>query len=109
MRGNLFCGCFVLFRHLRYEANYFVKILLSVPEIILFMFSRCRTITITGMAIAAINRGHKRVKFQRGIRAITRASVRGKATEAAMEAREIYRHIRTVIAHIKRAAAAQIV
>ena len=63
-----------------------MKALLSVPEIILFIFSLWRTITITGIAIAAMNNGHKSAKLQWGVRAITEANVRGKATEAVIEA-----------------------
>ena len=63
--------------------------LLSVPAISLFTFSLCRTITIIGMMTAVKNRGHKSAKFQRGVRAISANSVRGKATEAAIDAREM--------------------
>ena len=105
----LFLNFFALFRHRLCSGRDYVKILFSVPVISLFMFSLWRTITIIGIAMAAMSRGQRFVKFQDGVRAITRSNVRGKATEAAMEAREIYRHNETTTAHIKKAAAAQIV
>jgi hypothetical protein len=86
-----------------------LKILLSVPAISLFIFSRWRTITIIGITTAAISSGHKLAKFQAGVSTIIKTNARGKATEAMMEASEIYRHNKTTTTHIKKAAEAQIV
>ncbi|GAG92416.1 unnamed protein product [marine sediment metagenome] len=68
-----------------------------------------RTITITGIAIAAASNGHRLAKFQSGVRTIAKISATGKAIEAAIEASEIYLHSKTTAAHIPKASAAQIV
>ncbi len=73
-----------------------------------FMFSRCRTTTISGIAVAMASNGQRLAKSQAGARAIARISARGKATEAVIEAKETYRHIRTTAAHTTIANSAQI-
>ncbi len=88
---------------------YLVKILLSVPARSLFMFSLCRTTTISGIAVAAISNGQRLAKFQVGVMIIARANMTGKATEAAIEASEIYRDHTTTRTHIARETEAQIV
>jgi hypothetical protein len=60
--------------------------LFSVPAIILFIFSLWRTITISGIAIAAVSNGQRFVKSQAGFSIIAKLSVTKKATEAAIEA-----------------------
>ncbi len=77
--------------------------LLSVPAISRFMFSRWRTITISGIAVATASNGHKSAKSQPGVSTITSIKARGKAIDAAIEASETYRHIKTVTAHTPRA------
>lgn len=85
------------------------EILFSVPAINLFIFSRCRRITISGMAVAVVSNGHKSAKFQAGVRIMARMNAAGKVIEAAIEAREIYRHIRTTAVHTAKAIKEQIV
>lgn len=85
------------------------KTLLSVPVISLFIFSRCRIMTIRGIAVAAISNGHRLIKSQLGFRIIIKNNNRGKATEAVIEANETYRHIKTTTAHIAMANEAQTV
>lgn len=65
--------------------------------------------TISGIAVAAISNGHKLIKSQPGFRTIARIKTMGKVTEAAMDARETYRHIKTATTHIAKANKAQIV
>lgn len=105
----MFLNFSVLFLHQLYSAAYLVKTLLSVPAISRFIFSRWRTITITGITIAAISNGQRPAKFQLGVSIIIRVSVSGKEMEAMIEASEIYLHSKTTISHINKAAAAQIV
>jgi hypothetical protein len=88
---------------------YRLKALLSVPAISLFIFSRCRIITINGIAVAAINNGQRLMKLQPGIMIIAKVNTRAKEIEATIEAKETYRHIKTTTAHIARANTAQIV
>lgn len=83
--------------------------LLSVPAIILFIFCLWRMITISGMATAAASRGQRSVSFQAGAIPIARSRVRGKDREAAIEASEIYRDVKTIATHTAKANAAQIV
>ena len=65
--------------------------------------------TINGIAVAAISNGHKLIKSQPGLRIIAKSKTSGKVTEAAMDARETYRHIKTTTIHIAIAKKAQIV
>jgi len=65
--------------------------------------------TISGMAVAAISNGHKLAKSQPGLKIIARIRTTGKATEAAIDASETYRHIKTTTAHVAMANNAQIV
>ena len=88
---------------------YRAKILLSVPASNLFIFSRCRIITISGIAVAAISNGHKLIKSQPGLRIIAKIKTSGKEIEAQIDARETYRHIKTTTTHIATANEAQIV
>jgi len=83
--------------------------LLSVPAINRFMFSRWRTITISGITVATISNGHKLAKSQPGVSTVTSIKARGKAIEAAIEARDTYRHIKTTTAQTTKASGAQIV
>ena len=89
--------------------GYLLKILLSVCVISLFMFSRCRIMTTSGIAVAAITNGHRLAKSQPGVSTIAKTRTRGKAIEAAIQASEIYRHIKATAAHITKTNAAQIV
>ena len=66
-------------------------------------------ITISGMATAAASRGQSSASFHAGVMAITRSRVRGKEREAAIEASEIYRDVKTTATHTAKAKAAQIV
>ena len=65
--------------------------------------------TISGIATAAMSNGHKLAKFQGGVSNIARSRTRGKTTEAAIEASETYRHIKTVTTHTAKANKEQIV
>ena len=65
--------------------------------------------TISGIAVAAISRGHRLTKSQLGVKIIAIIKTSGKVTEAAMDARETYRHIKTTTIHIAKANKAQIV
>ena len=92
-----------------YIEFFFSPILLSVPFRILFMFSLCRQITITGTKTAAISSGQRFVKLQSVLRKIQAVRAMGKTTEAAIEAREMYRQIQTHISHTAKATATAIV
>ncbi len=85
------------------------KILLSVPASSLFMFSRCRIITISGIAVAAMSSGHRFTKSQLGVRIIAKIKTSGKVTEAPIDAKDTYRHIKTTTTHIATENEAQIV
>ena len=65
--------------------------------------------TISGIAIAAISNGQNSAKFHAGSRLTAKIKTIGNAIDAAMEASETYRHIKTIGTHTARAAAAQIV
>lgn len=65
--------------------------------------------TISGIAVAAISNGHRLTKSQPGVRIIAKIRTRGKVTEAAIDASETYRHIKTTTAHTATANEAQIV
>lgn len=83
--------------------------LLSVPAISLFIFSRWRTITVSGIAVAAVSNGHRLAKSQPGVNTIAKIRTIGKAIEAMIEASEIYRHRRTTAVHIAKTITEQIV
>ena len=89
--------------------GYFLKILLSVLARSLFMFSRCRIMTASGMAVAVMSSGHRSAKFQLGVRIIARIRARRKAIDAAIDAKETDRQIKTTAAHTTTANAAQMV
>ena len=89
--------------------DHFSKTLLSVPAIILFMFVLWRTITITGIAVAIITKGQRDANSQFCFMAIKATKVPGKTREAVIEANEIYRQIKTIMAHIIMVTKAQIV
>ena len=84
-------------------------ILLSVPAISLFIFPRWRIITIRGIKVAAISKGHRLPKSQVGVRVIVKIKTIGNATEAVIEASEIYRHIKTTTTHTAKLSSEQIV
>ena len=65
--------------------------------------------TISGITVAAISKGHKLPKSQPGVRIIARIRTRGKVIEAAIDASETYRHIKTTTAQVAMANNAQIV
>ncbi len=65
--------------------------------------------TISGIAVAAVSNGHRLAKSQPGLNAIVNIKATGKATEAVIEASEIYRHIKVTAAHTAKVAMAQIV
>ena len=88
---------------------YLLKILLSVPARSLFMFSRCRMMTVRGMAVAVMSSGHRPAKFQSGVKRIAKIRTSGNVIEAASDARETYRQIKTTTTHIATAHKAQIV
>ena len=81
----------------------------SVPAIRRFMFSRWRMITINEIAVAATSKGQSVPTFQPGMMIIATIKTSGKATEATMEASEMYRHIKTSTAQTAKAMTAQIV
>jgi len=66
-------------------------------------------ITIKGIAIAAVSRGHRLVKSQSGLSMMAKSNIMGKVIEAVIEAREMYRHMRTVITHAANAKTEQTV
>ena len=88
---------------------YFLKTLLSVPAIRRFIFSRWRTSTIIGIAMAAVSSGHRFAKSQAGVKTIIRIKAAGKAMEAVIEASETYRVARTTTTQSAKANAAAIV
>ncbi len=65
--------------------------------------------TISGIAVAAISNGHRFAKFQPDVRIIAKIKTSGKVTEAPIDARDTYRHIKTSTTHIATANEAQIV
>lgn len=66
-------------------------------------------ITISGIAVAAVSSGHRSVKSQPGLSMIAKTNAMGKVIEAAIEASEMCRHIRTVITHTANAKTEQTV
>jgi len=65
--------------------------------------------TISGIAIAIVSNGQRLTKSQPELKIIARIRTRGKVIEAAIEASETYRHIKTTAAHTAIANEAQIV
>ena len=65
--------------------------------------------TITGIATDVISIGHKPPSSQSGVRIIATIKTRGKVTEAAIDARETYRQIKTTTTHTTAANKTQIV
>ncbi len=70
------------------------------------MLLRWRAITIIGIRIAADKSGQSCEKCQFCFTAMVMIKVRGKDIEAIIDAREMYRQMRTAHAHIAKAAAA---
>ena len=87
---------------------FFCRTLSSVPAISLFIFSRWRVITNTGIIVAAMSKGHKSANCQCELNIMARTSEIGKMTAPIIEASDIYRVIRTTAAHIIKVKAAQI-
>ncbi len=65
--------------------------------------------TISGIAVAATSKGQRLNKSQLCLRIIAKIKTSGKLTEAAMDANDTYRHIKTSTTHIATANEAQIV
>ena len=65
--------------------------------------------TITGIATAAISTGHRLAKAQSGVEIIAAIKTSGKVNEAAIDASETYRQIKTNTIHTPAANKTQIV